>query len=86
MDLRATKLDKCNKCRELLLHLTSAAGFKPRVSPIEVKSAGRYSTKSLEKFAAKFAKHVGTEIVLHPKNLREEGRRIYLPLYMAHLL
>ena len=64
----------------------SDAGFKPRVSPIEVKSTNRYGTKSLEKFRAKFGKHVGTEYVLHPKQLLDEGRRVYLPLYMAHLL
>ncbi|MBQ9001088.1 MAG: ATP-binding protein [Eggerthellaceae bacterium] len=62
------------------------AGLKPRVSPIEVKSSGRYSTKSLEKFRAKFGKHVGTELVLHPKNVQVQGNRVYLPLYMAHLV
>lgn len=64
----------------------SDAGLKPRVSPIEVKSSGRYSTKSLEKFRAKFGKHVGTELVLHPKNVLVQGNRICLPLYMAHLV
>lgn len=64
----------------------SDAGFKPRVSPIEVKSTSRYSTKSLEKYRAKFGKHVGTEIVLHPKQLQRSGNRICLPLYMAHLI
>ena len=62
------------------------AGMKPRVSPIEVKSSGRYSTKSLAKFKAKFGKHVGTELVLHPKNVLVEDNRICLPLYMAHLV
>lgn len=64
----------------------SDAGLKPRVSPIEVKSSGRYSTKSLEKFRAKFGKHIGTELVLHPKNVLVQGNRICLPLYMAHLV
>ena len=62
------------------------AAFKARVSPIEVKSANRYKTVSLDKFKAKFTSRVGTEYVLHPKNLRVEGHRVYLPLYMAHLL
>ena len=64
----------------------SDAGLKPRVSPVEVKSSGRYSTRSLEKFRAKFGKHVGDELVLHPKNVSIEGRRVRLPLYMAHLI
>ena len=64
----------------------NAAG-RLRVSPIEVKSGkGRYATSSLDKFKAKFGKRVGTEYVLHPKQLRTDGDRLYLPLYMAHLL
>ena len=59
------------------------AADKPRVTPIEVKSATRYKTVSLDKFKKKFGKRVGTEIVLHPKQLAREGNRWYLPLYMA---
>lgn len=62
------------------------AAFKPRVSPIEVKSTSRYSTKSLDKFKDKFQKRVGTQYVLHPRQLKVEGERVYLPLYMAHLV
>lgn len=62
------------------------AAFKPRVSPVEVKSTNRYSTKSLDKFKAKYGKRVGTEYVLHPRQLHVEGDRVYLPLYMAHTL
>ena len=46
------------------------AAFKPRVSPIEVKSTSRYSTKSLDKFKDKFQKRVGTQYVLHPRRLK----------------
>lgn len=59
-----------------------AAG-KPRISPIEVKSGKRYSTVSLDKFRAKFGKRVGTQFVLHPGQLRVEGERVFLPLYMS---
>ena len=62
------------------------AAFKPRVSPIEVKSTGRYSTKSLDKFKDKYQKRVGTQYVLHPKQLKVDGERVYLPLYMAFAL
>lgn len=62
------------------------AGGKARVSPIEVKSSSRYGLSSLDKFKAKFGKRVGTQFVLHPKPLRVEGDRVFLPLYMAYLL
>ena len=62
------------------------AGMKPRIAPIEVKSGKRYSTVSLDKFKAKFGKRVGVEYVLHPKQLVDEGVRVRLPLYMAHLV
>ena len=62
------------------------AALKPRVCPVEVKSPRQYGTTSLDRFKAKFGKRVGTEYVLHPKPLHVEGNRIYLPLYMAHLV
>ena len=63
----------------------NAAG-KPRVSPVEVKSPRQYGTASLDKFKAAFGKRIGTQYVLHPKQMRVEGERVYLPLYMAHCL
>ena len=62
------------------------AGMKPRISPVEVKSSKRYTTVSLEKFKAKFGKRIGTEYILHPRQMLVEGNRVRLPLYMAHLL
>jgi predicted AAA+ superfamily ATPase len=59
------------------------AAMKVRISPVEVKSTGRYGTVSLDKFKAKFGKRIGTQFVLHPKPLTREGDRVYLPLYLA---
>ncbi len=56
---------------------------KPRVCPIEVKSSKSYSTVSLNDFAKRFAKRIGDEYVFHPKQLKLEGNRYYLPLYMS---
>lgn len=70
----------------LLIREYQNAALKQRVSPIEVKSSTRFSTKSLEKFRAKFGKRVGTEFVLSPRVLKKEGERIFLPLYMSHCL
>jgi hypothetical protein len=59
---------------------------KPRVCPVEVKSPRQYGTKSLDRFREKFGKRVGTEYVLHPKQLLAEGNRLYVPLYMGWCL
>lgn len=62
------------------------ADMKIRVSPVEVKSSGRYSTIPLDKFKRLYGANVGTQFVLHPKPLKVEGDRVFLPLYMMHLL
>lgn len=62
------------------------AAMKPRVSPVEVKSGKSYRTVSLDKFKRRFNTRVGAQFVLHPRPLKVEGDRVYLPLYMAHCL
>ena len=62
-----------------------AAG-KMRVTPVEVKSSTRFSTKSLDKFKAIYGKRVGLQVVLSPRELSVDGDRLFLPLYMAHLV
>jgi hypothetical protein len=56
------------------------------VCPIEVKSSKSYSTVSLDDFSRKYAQRVGEQVVLHPKQFQATPTRLYLPLYMAHLL
>lgn len=63
----------------------NAAG-KPRVSPIEVKSPRQYGTTSLDRFKEKFGRRVGTQYVLHPKQMQIEEDRVCLPLYMGWCL
>lgn len=70
----------------LIIREFEDAGLKPRVSPVEAKSKAHYGVKSLSKFKTKFDKKVGRQYVLHPRPLRTEGDRVFLPLYMAHLL
>lgn len=67
----------------LLTRGFSDAGGKLRVSPLEVKSSKNYTTVSLDDFKRRWGKRVGAELVLHPKQLRVEGNRQYLPLYMS---
>lgn len=62
------------------------AGLKPRISPVEVKSSKQYGVKSLSKFKNKFGKRVGTQYVLHPKPMKIDGEKAYLPLYMSFCL
>jgi len=60
--------------------------LRRNVHPVEVKSTNRYSTLSLDKFERKFPTYCAEGIVVHPGPLKVEGRRIYLPLYMAALI
>lgn len=68
--------------------LIARSGIQRRhnVIPIEVKSAGHYTTKSLDKFATRYRQQVSTPIVLHTKDVERKGDRIALPLYMAPLI
>lgn len=65
-----------------VMGFSDAAG-ELRVCPIECKSGKRYSTSSLDDFKKRWPKQVGSEIILHPKQLKTEGNRTYLPLYMS---
>ncbi len=57
-----------------------------KACPIEVKSSGSKSIKSLTRFREKFGKRVGTAYVLHAGEVKCDGDIVYLPYYMAPLL
>ena len=59
---------------------------KHNISPIEVKSGGRYTLSSIKKFMNKYKEQTNIPYVLHTKDLKEENGIIYLPLYMTMLL
>ena len=67
----------------LLVRGFSDAAGKLRIAPLEVKSSKSYRTVSLDDFKMRWTKRVGKEIVLHPKQLKVEGNREFLPLYMS---
>ncbi|MEG0016436.1 MAG: AAA family ATPase [Gordonibacter sp.] len=69
-----------------IVFLITAGKPHAKVVPLEVKSTKRYATLSLDKFSQKFGNRIGEEYVLHPGQLRVEGKRTYLPLYMAWCL
>ena len=56
------------------------------IMPVEVKSSGEYATRSLDKFAAKFDNYLADACILHPKDVCHGNGKVYLPLYMAHLI
>ncbi len=59
---------------------------RDKICPIEVKSSGYQSHKSLDEFHRKYSHRISTQYVLYTKDLRKEGDLIYLPVYMTGLL
>ena len=68
------------------IHHMDMLAAKARICPVEVKSSKAYSTVSLDDFAKRYSDRIGDEYVLHPKQLKVEGNRQYLPLYMSFCL
>lgn len=57
-----------------------------KICPIEVKSSGYKSHKSLDLFSLKFSSRIKTRYLLYTKDIRKEQDIICLPIYMAGLL
>lgn len=57
-----------------------------KICPIEVKSSGYKSHKSIDEFQDKYSSRIRQCYLLYTKDLRKEGNLIYLPVYMAGLL
>ena len=57
-----------------------------KIIPIEVKSSGYRSHKSLDEFAKKFSSRINRPIILYTKDLQTDNEFIYLPVYMTFLL
>ena len=57
-----------------------------KITPIEVKSSGYRSHKSLDEFAKKFSSRINRPIILYTKDLQTDNEFIYLPVYMTFLL
>jgi len=79
--------DKENADRRMEIDfLITGNAAKTGICPIEVKSSGKYKTVSLDKFVNKYGMRVGNQYILHIRNVKVEGSRIFLPLYMAQYL
>ncbi len=57
-----------------------------KVSPIEVKSSGYKSHKSLDAFSEKYPSRLAKPYLLYTKDLKSEVGVDYLPVYMAMFL
>ncbi len=59
---------------------------KDKVCPIEIKSSGYKSHKSLDMFLQKYASRTGGRYLIYTKDLRKEQDIFCLPVYMTGLL
>jgi hypothetical protein len=66
--------------------LSNSSKLKYRIFPIEVKSKEKYRTTSLDRFAEKFHARISRSYVIHPRNLKVDRDRIYIPAYMTFCL
>lgn len=57
-----------------------------KVSPIEVKSSGYKTHKSLDQFAEKFSSRVAQKYLVYSKDLKKDGDTLCVPIYMVPLL
>lgn len=66
--------------------ISNASKLKYKIFPIEVKSKEKYSTTSLDRFCDIFHNRIGLSYVIHPKNLKVETNRVFIPAYMSFCL
>lgn len=66
--------------------ISNGSKLKYKIYPVEVKSKDKYSTTSLNRFEDIFHQRIGDSYVIHPRNLKIEGSRIYIPAYMTFCL
>ena len=59
---------------------------KHKISPIEVKSSGYKSHKSLDEFCSKFSDRIMNRYVIYTKDYRRENGIDYIPVYMTMFL
>ena len=57
-----------------------------KIDPIEVKSSGYKTHKSLDLFCERFSSRINKRYLIYTKDLRKEGNTIYLPTYMPLFL
>ena len=59
---------------------------KHKISPIEVKSSGYKTHKSLDQFCTKFSDRIMNKYLIYTKDYRRESGVEYIPVYMTMFL
>jgi len=59
---------------------------KHKISPIEVKSSGYKSHKSLDEFCKKFSERIMNKYLIYTKDYKRENGMEYIPVYMTMFL
>ena len=59
---------------------------KHKISPIEVKSSGYMSHKSLDEFCTKYSDRITSKYVIYTKDYKRENGVDYIPVYMTMFL
>ena len=57
-----------------------------KIVPIEVKSSGYKTHKSLDAFSEKYSSRISDRILLYTKDYQKDGATICLPVYFTSLL
>ena len=57
-----------------------------KLCPIEVKSSGYRTHKSLDMFCEKYSSRIGNRYLLYTKDFQRDGQTLCVPFYMAGLL
>lgn len=57
-----------------------------KICPIEVKSSGYKTHKSLDEFCKKYSSRVGNRYLLYTKDLRKDAESMLVPVYMTPFL
>ena len=57
-----------------------------KICPIEVKSSGYKTHKSLDEFCKKFSAHIGNRYLIYTKDFQKDGTTLMVPVYMTGLL
>ena len=57
-----------------------------KICPIEVKSEGYNTHRSLDEFCKKFSSRVGNRYLVYTKDFRKDGETLLVPVYMTGLL
>lgn len=57
-----------------------------KICPIEIKSSGYKTHKSLDEFCKKYSARIGDRYLVYTKDLRKDGVTLLVPVYMTGLL